>query len=78
MAQLSVELDGVFEKLGYKGSDLGALGPCQRYMCKERVPFQRFNNGDDAIMATDTEVVALGDVMGQDNSGALANSREDS
>jgi hypothetical protein len=45
-------------------------------MSEEWMALQRFNNGDDAIVATDAEVVTLSDVMGQDNPGALANTRK--
>jgi hypothetical protein len=36
-------------------------------MGKERVTLQGFNNGDHAIVATDSQVIALGDVVGQDH-----------
>jgi hypothetical protein len=37
-------------------------------MGEERVAFECFNDGDDAIMATDPQVVALCDIVGQDDS----------
>jgi hypothetical protein len=37
-------------------------------MGKERMTLQGFNNSHNSIMATDPEVVSLGDVMGQDDS----------
>jgi hypothetical protein len=43
---------------------------------EERVALERFDYGDDAIVATDPQVVALGDVVGQDNSRSLADSGE--
>jgi hypothetical protein len=35
---------------------------------KEWVALERFNDGDDSIVATDPQVIALGDVVGQDYS----------
>jgi hypothetical protein len=43
-------------------------------MGKERMAFQGFNDGNDAIMASDSQVIALGDIVGQDYSRTLANS----
>ena len=45
-------------------------------MGKERMALEGFNDGDDSIMATDAQVVSLGNVVGQDNPRALADSRE--
>ena len=39
---------------------------------------KRFDHSRDSVVATDSQVVALGDVMGQDNSRSLANSGKDS
>jgi hypothetical protein len=33
-------------------------------MGKERVAFEGFNNGDDSVMASDAQVIALGDIVG--------------
>ena len=37
-------------------------------MCKERVALQRFNDRHNPVMATDPQVISLGNVMGQNNS----------
>jgi hypothetical protein len=47
-------------------------------MREEWVALERFNHGDDAIVATDPQVVALGDIVGKDDSRSLADSREHS
>jgi hypothetical protein len=47
-------------------------------MGKERMALERFNDGDDAVMATDAKVVSLGNIVGQDNARALADPRQDS
>ena len=43
-------------------------------MGEEWMTLQSFNNSDNSIMATDPQVIPLGDVMGQDDSGGCANS----
>jgi hypothetical protein len=43
---------------------------------KERVALERLNHGNHTIMAANPKVVPLGDVMGEDDPRALANSRE--
>jgi hypothetical protein len=45
-------------------------------MGEERVAFQSFDHGNDAIVTANSQVIALGNIMGQDDSGRLANSRE--
>jgi hypothetical protein len=35
---------------------------------EERMALERFDDGNDAIVATNPEVVALGDIVGKDNS----------
>jgi hypothetical protein len=35
---------------------------------KERVALERFDHGDDAIVASDPQVIALGDIVGQNDS----------
>jgi hypothetical protein len=47
-------------------------------MGKEWMSFEGFNDCNNAIMAANSEVVPLGDVMGQNNSGALADAGENS
>ena len=46
-------------------------------MGEERMALEGLDHCHNAIVATNPEVVALGDVMGEDDSGALANSGED-
>jgi hypothetical protein len=45
-------------------------------MGKELVTLQGFNNSDHTIVATDPKVVALGNIVGQDDPRCLADSRE--
>ena len=45
-------------------------------MGKEWVALEGFDNSDHAIVATDSQVIALGNVMSEDNSRALADSGE--
>jgi hypothetical protein len=40
--------------------------------------FERFDDGDDSIMATDAQVISLGNIMGQDHPRVLPDSRENS
>jgi hypothetical protein len=47
-------------------------------MGKERIAFEGFNDCDHAIMAADAQVISLGDIVGQDDTGVLADSGEDS
>ena len=44
-------------------------------MGKKWMALERLNDGDHAVVATDSKVVALGDVMGKDNPRTLANTR---
>jgi hypothetical protein len=37
---------------------------------------QSFNDGDHTIMSTNPKVVPLGNIVGQDDSGGLADSRQ--
>jgi hypothetical protein len=46
-------------------------------MGKEWVAFESFNDCDHAIVATYSQVIALGNVMSQDDARALTDSRED-
>jgi hypothetical protein len=36
-------------------------------MGKERVAFESFDDGDDSIMTTDSQVIPLGDIVGHDH-----------
>ena len=46
-------------------------------MGEERVALERFDHGDDAIVAANAQVIALGNVVGQNYSRALPDTRED-
>jgi hypothetical protein len=45
-------------------------------MGKERVSFQGLDHCDHTIMPADPQIIPLGDIMSQDYSRALADSRE--
>ena len=45
-------------------------------MGEERVALERFDHGDDAIVAANAQVIALGNVVGQNYSRALPDTRE--
>jgi hypothetical protein len=45
-------------------------------MGKERMTFEGFNHCNHSVMPAHPQVIPLGDVMGQDHPGALANSRK--
>ena len=47
-------------------------------MGEERVALERFDHGDDAIVAANAQVIALGNVVGQDYPRALPDARQDS
>jgi hypothetical protein len=67
----------VLKHLGHQGSDLRALRSGQGDVSKEWMALERFDHGDDAIVATDPKVVSLGDIVGKDDSRALADARQD-
>jgi hypothetical protein len=46
-------------------------------MCEERVTFEGLYDRYDPIVAADSQVIALGDIVSQDDSRGLADSRED-
>jgi hypothetical protein len=47
-------------------------------MGKERMALERFNDGNNSIVAPHSQIIALGNVMGEDNPRPLPNSRENS
>ena len=57
----------VLEHLGDQRGDRRALAARQGHVGKERVSFEGLNDCDDAIVAANPQVVALGDIVGQDN-----------
>ena len=67
---------GPVEHLGHERGHRAALGPGQRDVAEQRVPLQRLDDRDDAIVAPDAQVVALGDVVGEDDPAALAQAAE--
>jgi hypothetical protein len=46
-------------------------------MGKERMALQSFHDRDNSVMATDPQVVALGNIVGQDDSGGGSDSGKD-
>ena len=64
------------QQFGDKGGDRRSLTSGQGDVGKEWVAFEGFDNGDHTIMAADSQVIALGNIVGHDYSGALANSGE--
>ena len=46
-------------------------------MREERMALERFDHGDDAIVAANAQVIALSNVVGQNYSRALPDARED-
>lgn len=73
---LAGEVDWILEHLGDQCGNWRALRPGQGDVGKERMALEGFNDGDDSIMATDAQVIALGNVVGQDDAGVLADTRE--
>ncbi len=65
-----------FQHFSHKSCDRRALASGQGDMGEERVALQSFDHGDNSIMATDPEVVSLGNIVGQDNSRGGSNSGE--
>jgi hypothetical protein len=43
---------------------------------EERMPFKSFNNSHNSVVATDSKVVALADIVGKDDPRSLADARE--
>jgi hypothetical protein len=69
--------DRAFQQFSHKSGDRRALASGQGDVGKELMTLQGFNDGDHSIMATDPKVVSLGNIVGQDDSGRLADSRKD-
>ena len=46
-------------------------------MGEEMVAFEGLNDGDYAIVASNAQVIALGNIVGQHNPRGLADARED-
>ena len=62
------------QHFGDKGCDRRALASSQGDVGKERVAFEGFDNGDHTIVAPDSQVISLGNVVGHNDARALANS----
>jgi hypothetical protein len=77
LGSLCVQLDGILKEFGDESGDLGALGSSQSDMGKEWMALEGFHDGHNSIMATDAQVISLGDVVSEDDSGALTDSGED-
>ena len=69
--------DRPLEEIGDEGCNRRALGAGQSDMGKERMAFEGLYYRDDSIMATDSQVIALGNIVGEDDPRALADARED-
>ena len=69
-------LGSAVEQLGDQCGDRAALGPGERDVGEQRVTLERLDHRDDAVVATDPEVVALGDVVGEHHPAALAQPAE--
>jgi hypothetical protein len=70
------KVDWLLKKLSYQGCDLGSLAAGQGDVGKERMALKRLNHCNHTIMAANSKVVPLGDIMGEDDPRALANTRE--
>ena len=64
------------QHFGDKGGDRRALASGQGDVGKEWVAFEGFDDGDYTIVAADSQVIALGNIVGHDDARALANSGE--
>jgi hypothetical protein len=69
--------DRAFQQFRDKCCDRRALASGQGDVGKELMTLQGFNDGDHSIMATDSKVVPLGNIVGQDDPRCLADSRKD-
>ncbi len=62
------------QQFGDKGGDRRSLTSGQGDVGKEWVAFEGFDNGDHPIVSADSQVIALGNIVGHDDARALANS----
>src|SRR6478672_4856009 len=60
------------EQVGHERGDGAALAAGERDVGEQRVPLERLDHRGDAVVAADPQVVALGDVVGEDDTGVLA------
>jgi len=65
------------QHFGHKGGDRRALASGQGDVGKERMTFEGFDDSDDTVMAANSQVIALGNIVGHDDSRTLANSGKD-
>ena len=66
----------VLQHLGHQGGDRRALRPRQCHVREQGMALQLLDHGNDAVVATHPQVVALGDVVGQDDPAVTTDPRE--
>ena len=64
--------EGTFKKFGDQGGNGRALASGQGDVGKKWMAFQSFDDRGDSVMATDSKVVSLGNIVGQDDTRTLA------
>ena len=57
----------VLEHLGDEGRDRGPLRPVESDMGEEWMALELLNDSDDAVMSSNTQVVALRDIVGKNH-----------
>src|SRR5215469_5496239 len=67
----------VLQHLGNERRDRRPLRPDQGDMREQRVAFELLDDGDYAIVAPNSQIVALSDVMGEHHPGASADPGQD-
>ena len=67
----------VFEHLRDEGRDRRALRSRQRDVGEQRMALERLDHRGDAVVPPDPQVVALRDVVGEDDAGVLPDPRQD-
>jgi hypothetical protein len=65
---LGIELDWIFKKLSYQSCDLRALRAGQSHMGEEWMALKGFHHSNNAIMATNPQVISLGHIMSEHHS----------
>ena len=73
---LGGEVDRLFQHFSDQSGDGRAFAAGQGDVSEERMAFQRFDHCNNSVMAADPQVIALGNIVGQDNSGILADAGE--
>ena len=62
------EVNWLFQHLSNQGCDRRALGSGQGYVGKEGMSLEGFDYGDDTVMTAHSQVISLGNIVGQDHS----------